>query len=530
MNKIRFKKNMRILVLAFLGLVTFFSCTDEKYTPFYSDDELLISSYFRENAEFSEIYNILEYTDLVNSFDVYGTYTFFAPSNEAFENYYTENGKTTYTDFTKEELIELVKFHVMGSSFPTNSFGEGSLADTTLTGDRLVADFSEIGADIYINKDACIILKDIELPNGVVHVLDKVMPPLNFSVAQWVKDNSDKFSIMARALEETGIDDKLDSLYALTSAGENYRVWYTLFAMPDAILAEEGINSFDDLVAAKSPDSNDFTYKFNGVYRWLAYHCLTKSYSLVDFDIEPAHYGTLSNEVMQVEISPTDGILKVNNVADATGEFSWVTLDEDESNNVAKNGLVHILSSKLEHADFEKVVRRFYFGDYPGIPFDEYIDINELTRIPWPNNGTGTNSYVAATPDMVDGVDWKYDGDMYLDGHGVLNTSMRWMYWMFTGSNNLWSCTWDIPTLLPGDYMVRFQYKRGGGRATVQAFLDGGQFGSPVDMVTSTGSMYEGYYDIGAVQISEAEPHKFTLKCIKPGAVLLGYVEFRPID
>lgn len=531
MKKKVFKIRNVAIWAVIVALVGVFACTDEKYEPFYSDDELLISSYFGQSEEFSEIHKILEYTGLVNAFDVYGTYTFFAPNDEAFKAYYQEKGKSAHTDFTVEELVEIVKFHVLPTQYTTMDFGEGALPDTTLTGDRLSAVFSEIGRQIQINKTTTIIQKDIVLPNGVVHMVDKVMPPLNFSVGQWVKDNADKFSIMARALEETKIDETLDSLMGYTSSGNPYRKWYTLFAIPDVILAQQGINSFEDLAEHYAKGRTDYTHKYNGVYRWLAYHLLIKSYSLANFALQAQHFGTLSNQVLQVEVSVQDGVVKLNNVADTAGVYSWVELDEPASNNAAKNGMVHVLISKLEPAEFKQVNRRFYFGDYPGIPWDEYCKINKTVRIPWPNTGDGTNSKgETMTPDMVDGVDWKNPGPYVgFDGHGITNNKISWMYMSFGGKTNYWTATWDIPTLLPGDYMIRFSYKKGGGRGTVQAFFDGEQIGAPVDMQKGPGS-YASYSDITPVKIVEAKPHKFTLKIIKLGADPLGYVEFRPIQ
>ena len=516
-----------LLLLMVAILIPNNSCKEEDYTPFYEDDELLITSYFRENDNFSELYNILEYTGLANTFDVYGTYTFFAPDNNAFQNYYKEHDKNSYTDFSKEELAELIKYHVVASVVETRNFGDGTLPDTTLTGDWLIVQFMPTGNDILVNKESKIIEKDIVLPNGVIQVIDKVMTPVDYSVSKWVENHSDNFSIMAEALDVTGIGAELDSIYKYTEHGNRYHTWYTLFAVPDEVLATDSIYSFEDLSNKYAPGDNDYTNKYNGVNRWLGYHVLNKSYSLTNFTVEPAHYGTLSNQVVQIEIDKNDGIIKLNRTVDTLDVEHYTTLNEPASNNTAKNGIVHILSSTLEPVNFKPVKRRFYFADYPGIPYKELVDANlkgTLTDFPLDANG----NIISLTPDMVDGIDFRYDGVVYIDGHGVKNRRISWMYFRFNANGaNLFTCTWDIPTLLPGDYNVIISFKDGGGRVVVQGFFDNKQFGPPVDM-NGRGN-YAATRNLGAIKISEAEPHKFKLKSVKGGYALLGYVEFVPI-
>jgi len=524
---IKFKPVRILLMLIVTLLIPNNSCKEVDYKPFYNDDELLITSYFREKDQFSELYNILEYTDLANTFDVYGTYTFFAPDNNAFEKFYEEHGKNTYTDFSKEELSNLIRYHVLASTVETKNFGDGTLPDTTLSGDWLAVHFLPEGGEIMVNKEAKIITKDIVLPNGVIQVIDQVMTPVDYSVSKWVENNSDKYSIMAEALNETGIGNFLDSIYRYTSNGNKYHTWYTIFAIPDEILAKDGINSFEDLVKEYSPDDDNYTDKYNGVYRWLGYHVLTRSYSLTNFTVEPSHYGTLSNQVVQVEIDKEAGMIKLNRVVDTLGVETFTAIDEVASNNTAKNGLIHVLASRLEPVNFKPVKRRFYFADYPGIPYKELVDANKkgvLSNFPLDANG----NVISLKPEMVDGIDFRYDGVVYIDGHGVKNKRIGWMYFRFNASGaNLFTCTWDIPTLLPGDYNVIISFKDGGGRTVVQGFFDNKQFGPPVDM-NGRGN-YAATRNLGAIKISEAKPHKFKLKSVKGGYSLLGYVEFVPI-
>jgi len=525
MIKIKPVRVMLLLVIALL--LPNNSCKEEDYKPFYNDDELLITSYFREKDQFSELYNILEYTDLENTFDVYGTYTFFAPDNDAFKKFYEAHGKNSYTDFSKEELNVLIRYHVLASLIETSNFGDGTLPDTTLTGDWLAVRFLDTGGEIMVNKEAKITTKDIVLPNGVIQVVDNVMTPVDYSVSQWVENNSDKFSIMASALRETGLGEFLNSIHLYTTNGNLYHTWYTIFAVSDEILAQDGINSFEDLANKYSPDDDNYTDKFNGVYRWLGYHVLSKSYSLTNFTVEPSHYGTLSNQVVQVEIDKAAGEIKLNKVIDELNVETYTAINEVESNNTAKNGLIHVLASSLEPVNFKPVKRRFYFADYPGIPYKELVDANKkgsLANFPLDVNG----NVISLTPDMVDGIDFRYDGTVYIDGHGVKNRRIGWMYFRFNASGaNLFTCTWDIPTLLPGDYNVIISFKDGGGRTVVQGFFDDKQFGPPVDM-NGRGN-YAGTRNLGAIKINEAKPHKFKLKSVKGGYSLLGYVEFVPI-
>jgi uncharacterized surface protein with fasciclin (FAS1) repeats len=517
MNKTLLKNKIAgLLLLAMVAIFVSYSCVEEEdYSPFYENDELLITSFLKESENLSELYNVLEYLDLADAFDVYGTYTFFAPDNNAFNEYYSLKGKSSYTDFDKEELKRVILYHVLSTSFTTEVLGEGTVPDTTFTGDLLGVDYSDSGQGISINKVSNITTKDIKLPNGIIHILDKVMEPIDYSVAKWV------------------LGKKLDSIWSETSGGVAYRPWYTLFAVPDAVLAEDEINSFADLKAKLSPDADDYTNKYNGIYRWLAYHCMLKSYSLSDFSLEPAHFGTLSNQVLQVEVDRVEGVVKVNNelleeevvVDDITTLVEvekWVSLDEQGSNNVAKNGVVHILSSMLEPVEFERVFRQFIFTDYPGIPFKELKDRGKIGREYWP-----TERNLDAT--TVDGIDAIPGLSLYADTEGMRANKIDYP---FLRAHEYYDLTFHLPTILPGDYNVRFRYKSGNNtRATVQPFFDGTMFGPPVDMNTSTeGKNHTAYKDLGNIRLSTAKPHTFRLKCIKIGYSFLVGVEFIPIN
>ena len=170
------------------------------------EDQKSITQHLEENEkDFSILNQILDTTGLNHLFRTYGDYTFLAPVNSAFEEYFAEKGKSSYTDFTIEELEDLIKYHILQQSILAGSFSDGIIQNLTLTLDYMTSGTSFDGSDITFNKNAKILTQDWISANGIIHTVDKVIEKPLENIYEWLS-GQENYKIFVEALEKTGLE------------------------------------------------------------------------------------------------------------------------------------------------------------------------------------------------------------------------------------------------------------------------------------------------------------------------------------
>jgi len=109
--------------------------------------------------------------------DPWSTYTVFAPTDAAFVELLGELGLTAEELLAEQELVsEVLKFHVLnGSHFAFRVVKSSNLL--TLNGEYI---FQEGGVLTDVSmREANIIAVDIPTVNGVIHVIDRVILPID---------------------------------------------------------------------------------------------------------------------------------------------------------------------------------------------------------------------------------------------------------------------------------------------------------------------------------------------------------------
>jgi hypothetical protein len=106
----------KLLTLTALCLLVFFGCRKELDEKYIRPDWLAGKLYTQiktipELSTFAELLHVSGYDTII---DVSGSYTVFAPSNDAFKKYFQENSKyKSVTDIPKAEVNRLVKYHLV---------------------------------------------------------------------------------------------------------------------------------------------------------------------------------------------------------------------------------------------------------------------------------------------------------------------------------------------------------------------------------------------------------------------------------
>ena len=138
------------------------------------------------NAGFSELVSALTYVDgelntgLVDLF-LNGTdqYTVFAPTNAAFQNLYSALGVSQISDLPAELVRDVLLYHVVEGRRAANSVvpNNGTRNISTLLGVNFTVNTQ--GQITAVGNTANITAANISASNGIIHVIDTVILPIN---------------------------------------------------------------------------------------------------------------------------------------------------------------------------------------------------------------------------------------------------------------------------------------------------------------------------------------------------------------
>jgi len=508
--------------LSLIGLLIVFSCEKEvKKGTFIDSNELNISSYLFEKEEYSYFIQLLEKSNLfdaLNSYNPYGSgFTVFVPTNEAFQNYISENDK--YSSFDElandtEFLNILVRFHIVLSSYNTNDFPFGALNDSTITGDYLSIGFqTEGGEGVYlINNYSKVVTPNILLSNGIVHVLSTVLEPITLSSFDWLK-TQDGSSIFIELLEQTGWADSM-GITKFNTKGRLTRNRYTLFVEPDSVFQKRGIESFQELVQAVGDENLPYNDANNGVFQFAAYHLLEQVMFLDD--MEDGIYNSFTYLPVQI----TSGSeIKINLGYKLLGSLytngdivkqDYVPLIYSLGNNPTKNGPVHYISELLELFKPAPGINTYHFKSEPII--NElagaegrfvFEDPNEFEVLNW--SGTDRMVYVSG----IEAVDaWEDD---YLELNGPF------------------TFTFTSPRIFPGKYNFKVRiHSADYANAVIQIYLDGKRVGTNINLKSTSGKDPFVLFTVGSVDFLDYASHKITINTVIPGKLKLDMIRFEP--
>lgn len=140
--------------------------------------------------------------------NMHGLYTTFAPTDEAFAKLPKQFVDSLFLPENNERLEDIIKHHI------TNRvFGVGVIPGFLSLGVSDVTPFSAFGQQLNFKKKneiitidgSNIVQKDIPCANGIIHVIDSVIPPVESSLIEILK-NDQRFSTLVELLQKTGLD------------------------------------------------------------------------------------------------------------------------------------------------------------------------------------------------------------------------------------------------------------------------------------------------------------------------------------
>ena len=478
---------------------------EDSYYTFTGDT---VASYCAADENYSTFAQLLEDTNLSALLSTFGHYTCFLPGNEAFDRYFAEIGKT-YADLTDAEKREIVYNHVIKSAakdYLSEYFEEGSLPESNMNEKYVTISYQVDpaggGLTINVNKTSTILEKDIEVHNGVIHVIDNVLTSSEEFLLN-VLEGEGNYTIFAEAMKLTHLNDSTERII-----DENYvspypsgevkrgemvfkvpttkRYGYTLFAEPDDVMRAAGINSIEDLKAYAAryygnADANDPTSRENALNKFVAYHILDRQMSTNSFIYNgactSANFMSERKEYYETMYTYRLMEIKAGNRINMQRNGSYVGLNESKSNLSGVNGFVHSLTSMLVYD--EDVMTNDVLNKR--IRFDFYNVPPELTNnnIRWQLTG------------LADASGYVIPND-FCSKHLAFSDETEITMWASEGWTNFeadelklngwYDFTLRMLPVPPGSYEIRIGYRQESWRGIAQLFVDNEIQGIPRDL------------------------------------------------
>jgi uncharacterized surface protein with fasciclin (FAS1) repeats len=233
-----------LLSVSVLSLFMVFttSCNDDNDQPPQTTDQNIVEVASAESS-FSTLTTAVQTAGLDETLSGPGPFTVFAPTNEAFAKFLTENNLTSNDLLASADLESILNYHVISSEVPASAVSSGRV-NTAASIPFFVSESPE--GDFWINGNSKIIQTDINISNGLIHALDNVITPPTRNIAQIAVEAS-----TSETPEFTHLVAALIRADLVETFSGNFDQDYTVFAPTDEafeqFFMDEGINGIDDV-------------------------------------------------------------------------------------------------------------------------------------------------------------------------------------------------------------------------------------------------------------------------------------------
>ena len=174
---------MSKLVKVFLSFITAFALTVALAPTAFADNHEVGDQDIVEvalgNDDFSILVSALQRAELVETLQGEGPFTVFAPTNQAFADLLEALDITAEELLAQPDLAKVLTYHVVSGKVLAGDLTDGMEAET-VNGEMVTFDLS---GDPMVNE-SMIVDTDIEATNGVIHVIDTVLVPSDFTLQE----------------------------------------------------------------------------------------------------------------------------------------------------------------------------------------------------------------------------------------------------------------------------------------------------------------------------------------------------------
>ena len=168
-----FKSFLAILAISFAV-----ACSDDDGNdPMMESSDPDIVDLAVATDELSNLVAALERANLVTALQGEGPFTVFAPTNEAFATFFTDNNFASLDDVPVDVLTQVLLNHVVDGEFFSTALSTSyvSSLSTAGPGGANLSLFIDTSNSVTINGISDVTTPDVDADNGVVHIVDAVI-------------------------------------------------------------------------------------------------------------------------------------------------------------------------------------------------------------------------------------------------------------------------------------------------------------------------------------------------------------------
>lgn len=198
-----------------------------------------VTEYAKSDKNFSILVQALAKANLADVLNGSGNFTVFAPTNDAFTALFKQLGVSGIDDLSSATLTPILLYHVLGEEKKASALSTGYYNTLSPAQGSFNSLYISTAMGVTINKNSKVTVADVDVKNGVIHAIDKVLLPS--TVVDAAIDNS-SFSILVQAVVKAGLVE------TLKGTGP-----FTIFAPTDAafqaLFTQLGVSGIADLTA-----------------------------------------------------------------------------------------------------------------------------------------------------------------------------------------------------------------------------------------------------------------------------------------
>lgn len=190
------KTNKLFMVIALVGIFTASSCKDGKKEDAKKEIVEVVDTVKEMqtpnivgvaagNENFSTLVAAVKAADLVETLSGVGSFTVFAPTNDAFAKLPEGTIATLLKPENKEMLTSILTYHVVSGKFDAAAVvdaikaNNGMFEVATVQGGKLIASLD--GSSVMLKDEkgnmSKVVIADVAASNGIIHAIDTVVMP-----------------------------------------------------------------------------------------------------------------------------------------------------------------------------------------------------------------------------------------------------------------------------------------------------------------------------------------------------------------
>ena len=263
------------------------------------------------DAQFSTLVSALQRTGLDAILNSPGNFTVFAPTNDAFDQLGVD-----LSTLSNDELTDILLYHVLGASVRSTDLQDGQTYASTASAsgpndEQLTLLIDKDGGAVTINGSVNVSSVDIAADNGIIHVVDDVIMPLD--IVGHAVANSNFSTLVSQVSSAPG-----DLVTILSGNGP-----FTVFAPTN-----DAFSQIADVVATLTPEQ---------ITDVLTYHVIAGSNVRSTDLTDGAEVMMVNGQNITIDLSSGASLI------DASGNVSRIILADVQ----ATNGVIHVIENVI---------------------------------------------------------------------------------------------------------------------------------------------------------------------------------------